>query len=91
MSKTKEKETTLDNVKNITNKRRDGNTTRLVDNAIQILFSGKICICLDHHNNENAHKNLFDRVIYRLTRELYVKPSQIKVENLEVGYEIELL
>lgn len=47
---TKVYETTLENASKITSIRRDGNTTRLIDNAIQILFSGKVCICLDHHD-----------------------------------------
>ena len=65
------KETTLENVV-LTNRRRDGNTTRLIDNAIRILFEGKICICLDHHemgNNKMKNKRLFESVLRRLNSE----------------------
>lgn len=65
-----EKENTLQNmVGKITSRRRDGNTTRLVDNAIQILFSGKICVVLDHHEhgtNRLANKHLFTQILRRL-------------------------
>lgn len=56
----------------ITTKRRDGNTTRLVDNAIQILFSGSICVVLDHHEigrSYNANRHLFECILKRLRTE----------------------
>jgi len=65
-----EKQSTLENMSNkITSRRRDGNTTRLVDNAIQILFEGKICIVKDHHEygtNRLANKHLFTQILRRL-------------------------
>jgi len=65
------KETTLENVE-LTGMRRDGNTTRQVDNAIRILFEGKVCVCLDHHENgqmRQSNSGLFDRVMKRLQSE----------------------
>jgi len=62
--------TTLENMLDrITYRRRDGNTVRLIDNAIQILFSGDICVVLDHHEmgrNSKANKHLFDQILRRL-------------------------
>lgn len=66
-------ETTLENsVDLIKNEDVCGNTTRLVDHAIQIIFSGKKCIILDHYLNgqfRDANKRLFDLVFERLCRE----------------------
>lgn len=56
----------------ITSKRKDGNTTRLIDNAIQILFKGHICVVLDHHEmgkHEGANKDLFNAILRRLDNE----------------------
>jgi len=65
------KETTLENAV-LTRRRRDGNTTRLIDNAIRILFEGKVCVCLDHHemgDNKIENKRLFESVLRRLNLE----------------------
>jgi len=79
-------ETTLENAKGITSKRRDGNTTRLIDNAIQIIFQGKVCICLDHHEyglNRKANKNLFEGILLRLSVEhsYLVRQKLIKADK----------
>lgn len=63
------KVTTLEGMSEITSKRRDGNSTRLVDNAIQILFNGNICVVLDHYEmgrNRQANRCLFDAILRRL-------------------------
>lgn len=52
--------------------RRHGNTTRLIDNAIQIIFSGNICVVEDHHDmgsHKVANKHLFDKILKRLNSE----------------------
>jgi hypothetical protein len=52
--------------------RRMGNTTRLADLAIQLLFEGKNVLCRDHHEwgaNHDANKRLFDIVMWRLHQE----------------------
>lgn len=56
----------------ITYKRRDGNTTRLVDNAIQILFKGHICVVLDHYQrgrHRDSNERLFKEIMRRLDAE----------------------
>ena len=86
-----EKENTLEKIQDkITSRRRDGNTTRLIDNAIQILFSGKICVVLDHHEcgrKRMVNKHLFDRILRRLEIEhrgmLESKRVKIDKNNFE--------
>ena len=73
----------------ITYKRRDGNTTRLVDNAIQILFNGDICVVLDHHEmgrNRTANKYLFDAILRRLEIEhrWFFEQKRVKVDLLRL-------
>lgn len=80
-------ETTLENAKEITRYRRDGNTTRLIDNAIQILFRGKVCVCLDHYEmgrNRNANRDL-----YRLSSEFNLSTKEVRVDINKL--EIELI
>lgn len=60
------KKSSLDFVKT-TNRRCDGNTTRIVDNAIQIIFSGDICVIEDHfQNNRDSKEHLARTIIRRL-------------------------
>ena len=35
----------------LTSTRKDGNSTRIIDNAIQLLFKGYTVIVLDHYMN----------------------------------------
>jgi hypothetical protein len=52
--------------------RRTGNTTRISDMAIQLLFEGKNVLCRDHHEwgaNFDANRRLFDIVMRRLHQE----------------------
>lgn len=67
------RESTLDNGMHlITDKRRDGNSTRLADHAISIIMSGKVCIIENHKlkkNQEPSDSILFDRVLNRLKTE----------------------
>jgi len=77
----------------ITYKRRDGNTTRLVDNAIQILFNGDICVVLDHYEmgrHKNANKHLFDAILRRLEIEhrWFFEQKRIKIDKnkLEIRF-----
>ncbi len=49
-----------------------GNTTRLIDRAIQIIFSGHICLVQDHFaDGENFGNNtaLFNKIIKRIHSE----------------------
>lgn len=52
--------------------RRTGQTTRLIDEAIQIIFSGQVWIAKDHYMNGTEHKAnfyLFKGVVKRLENE----------------------
>lgn len=63
---------TLDVGVPILDERRCGNTTRLVDAAIQILFSGNICEVRDHVDNGkhyDANLYLFNAIMRRLSVE----------------------
>ena len=49
--------------------RRVGNTTRLVDHSIQLLFTWRVIACHDQYNDgrhREANKRLFDLIIKRL-------------------------
>jgi len=46
-----------------------GNTTRLIDKAIQMIFSDGGCIVRDYYPNKEANVNLFNRIIGRLNSE----------------------
>jgi len=78
----------------ITYKRRDGNTTRLIDNAIQILFNGDICVVLDHHEmgrSPIANKYLFDSILRRLEVEHRWIFEQKKIKIDKNNFEISLI
>ncbi len=68
-------------------KRRDGNTTRLVDYYVQLLFLEKEIkpfenICSDNNNiNKRATKFLFDRIINRLMMEHRSLHSKIAIDK----------
>jgi hypothetical protein len=65
-------ESTLDGVEIKWNYRRCGNTTRQVDRAVQILFSGSICKVRDHHRmGEDTRMNmrLADLILRRMNNE----------------------
>jgi len=56
----------------LTSKRRDGNSCRLVDKAIQIILSGDICVVEDHHEmgrNVKANRDLLRKIYQRLENE----------------------
>jgi len=59
-----------------TEERRSGNTTRIINNAIKLLFSNKgnpmEVICVDHFKSgqwKAANKHIFERIIQRIERE----------------------
>jgi len=88
----KEFESTLQIAKQITSRRRDGNTTRLADIGIQIIFSGNICVCLDHHENGSnrmANKLLFNKILMRLITEHQLPEHKLRVDRNR--YHIELI
>ncbi len=87
-------ESTLENFE-ATEGRATGNTTRLIDNAIQIIFSGKICVVKDHHKDSNCDRDLFKKVLRRLRVEhgLYMHdvPPARTIRADAFTLEIELL
>ena len=97
----KKKVTTLENMSGIIkfNTRRIGNTTRLIDRAIQIIFNGYICIVLDHHEyggNRQANINLFNLIIKRLDSEhkyllqnnlIKVNPNRLEIYLVDLKQE----
>ncbi len=81
--------------------RRCGNSTRLVDKAIQILFSGKICIVKDHHEhgyNVCSNEDLLRRILQRLEIEHKIKYAKndsvldrsVQVNRVDKNIEIHL-
>lgn len=48
--------------------RRVGNTTRITDNAIQLLFSGNIVVVNDHYGNRQADEYLAKEILRRLSQ-----------------------
>jgi hypothetical protein len=58
--------TTMDNPPSLTYRRQDGNTTKLIDHAIQLLFEHKSVVIVDHYDSKIAHEYLFERVLKRL-------------------------
>jgi hypothetical protein len=76
-------ESTLENWNGYVSSRRCGNTTRLVDHAVQMVFAGKIVVCFDHHEKgENMRENqrLLRLVMERMGREHNLFAS-LKVEK----------
>jgi hypothetical protein len=85
-----ELETTLDNWTGYNPERNSGNTTRLIDHAIQILFSGKVCVCLDHFQNgmkREANLEVFEGVIKRLKAEHSHYLIHVDKNNLQISIE----
>lgn len=49
--------------------RRKGQTTRLIDKAIQALFTTGTCITIDHYNTTETNRSMFHSVMCRLLTE----------------------
>jgi len=73
--------------------RRSGNTTRQIDHAIQIIFSGKICFVRDHYDTRQACEYQFNRILKRLSLEhnleSLISKKYIRIDKNRL--EIELL
>ncbi len=71
-----EKKTSLYGIEDkLTSIRKDGNTTRIIDNAIQLLFKGYTVIVLDHYMNGEdyrANELLFWKIIRRIKNEHFI-------------------
>jgi len=95
MSQQKIYQTTLEGMENISDRRMDGSTTRLIDNAIQIIFSGKVCVCLDHWEmgrSQRCNKYLFGKILDRMQFEhnlgMLIKEKKIKIDKLKLTIEL---
>jgi hypothetical protein len=63
---------TLDHNIKLTHIRRDGDSTRQIDVAIQTIFDGNVCKVEDHWeagSHREANKNLFNRILKRIRSE----------------------
>ncbi len=70
----------------LTTIRRDGNTTRVIDNAIQLLFKHGSISVQDHHLNDTAGKDIFLKILRRMKSEhpnvkLKTNMSIISIDN----------
>ena len=89
----KEKVSTLNSNVRIEPLRQSGNTTRQIDEAINIIFSGKICVVRDHYmdgNHRQANGILFDKIIDRLWSEYPRLMNDDKINSDEMKLEISL-
>lgn len=67
-----QKISTLDKIFYLDHSRRMGNSTRLTDAAIQILFDGNTCLVMDHCDfgkNKTANEFLLRKIITRINSE----------------------
>lgn len=78
--------------------RRDGNTTRIVDNAIQLLFRGERVVMCDHHEggiNRGANDHLTEIVAKRLSIEHGIAVNSqpvrlmVEIENNSIFLKLE--
>lgn len=71
-------------IKDITYIRRAGNTTRQIDHAIQLLFSGTIVHCTDHHEeggSREMNRRLLELILNRLINEHNLRRDQIVIDK----------
>lgn len=77
-------ESSMSNFKEVEHGRRVGNTTRLIDHIIQLLFKGKIVRMVDHYDSPQSNKRLLDLVMKRLGNEHYIDISLVIVNYSEL-------
>jgi len=63
--------------------RRTGQTTRLVDKSIQILFEGNSLKCVDHYNSRESNYSLFQKILHRLQFEHGLEDKDVEVNVKE--------
>lgn len=78
---------TLENVV-LTDIRADGNTTRQIDKAVQIILSGDICVVRDHYQDGNypkANHQLLLMIFQRLNLEhpRLIRDKQIRFDHVK--------
>jgi hypothetical protein len=70
----------------IRSERRSGNTTRLIDNAIQYIMDGYVCKITDHHPSYEMQRNVFSRILRRIEIEHRHEFEQYLMVNKEKFY-----
>jgi len=81
----------------VTPRRRDGNSTRQIDAAIQIIFNYKVCKVEDHWERggrREGNEILFRRIVDRLEREhpyLFTENLQSIPEVQVIEYDLDKL
>lgn len=64
--------------------RRKGNSTRQIDRAIQIIFSGRTCVVLDHFEDGSSHRAnlyLFNQILSRLAFEHEIGVDKLNIDR----------
>lgn len=76
----------------ITNKRRDGNTTRQADAAIQYLFNGYEVIVVDHASlfSNKANEFFFKFIMRRLFNEHGIDLKQIDFDREKLSIKLKI-
>lgn len=73
----------------LTNIRRDGNTTRVIDNAIQLLFKHRAILVEDHTKHHSSNKMVFFMILKRLETEHHLYSNvNLKVDNDKLTIEL---
>lgn len=90
----KVKESTLENPPYISsNERQSGNTTRLVDHAIQLLFQDKIVIVEDNAtqylDTNEADQFLLERILSRLAFEHKIERKDVMLDRVNKKLELQ--
>ena len=75
---------TLVNV-DINPKHRSGNTTRIVNNAIQLLFNGDSILVLDHYNTVSSNQRLLKLIQKRLYDEHHITSEDLDINSIDKG------
>jgi hypothetical protein len=77
------------------NGKKQGNTTRQIDKAIELLYEGHIVVCEDHYKDgqsRQANINLFKKVLHRLecehNLEYLMEKKKIKINLNELTIEL---
>jgi hypothetical protein len=80
---------TLDGFEKYSSLRCSGNSTRIIDHAIQQLFEGKTILVQDiweEGKNKNVNKDLFDRIIKRINFEHF--NIKLKIDKIKLTIKI---
>jgi hypothetical protein len=68
--------------------RATGNSTRMIDLAIQMLFDGFVVEVRDHHEygkSQRANENLYRRILSRFSAEHSGTPLEVDKQKFEIS------